>query len=780
MRYLYFWLLLNLFGLSSFGEKSLETNSGDYDLMKTQTMWALNLIQSRHYIHEDIKTLDGEMIIEKYIESFDYLRLYFLKPEIKNYHMRFAEALEDFLGKGNLYPAFRIYDDYKERVEARTDWIFQRLDHPFSFDENEFFESDRSEKDWPETAEEADILWNQYLKYQILNELLSLSGEASESEDSDSLPKTELTLTNELIQLIEDPDFYQAHMATAIKKIKRRFERNLNTFKDREKSDLQEYFINATTHLFDPHSSFLSTHTLESFNTSVQNSFVGIGAVLEDVDGICTVKDILPGGPAENSKSLGPEDEILGVAQGDEAFEDVVDMQLKYIVRKIKGKKGSIVRLLIRPGEASDPSARDIVSLKRDEVKLTANLASARLFNLPLNDSFISIGVIELPSFYGNIALHNALATTTEDVKELIEKLKPHKIDGLILDLRNNGGGLLSEAVRLAGLFIPVGPVVQVVDANGRKQVLHDQNPDISWSGPLIILTSRSSASASEIVAGALQDHERALIVGDSSTHGKGTVQEVIHMNKRMNFNWFQNYQIYTPPVASKITIKQFFLPQGNSTQLKGVPSDIVLPSVNELLPIGESDLDNAIPWQKIKPVSWYNNWAKVNVTSPHKGGLIPYLTRQSRTRQDTLEEFIYLKDQIAWRKKRYDETSISLNLETRIEKQVEARLTTERLSERYETLKETPYYQTDILLDIRKAQEARSEDLQSEAEVEELLLSEDSMEQRLGLEDEDEDDFFFDIHLRESARIMRDWVVWESGSFARPASKILFPAAKN
>jgi carboxyl-terminal processing protease len=328
--------------------------------------------------------------------------------------------------------------------------------------------------------------------------------------------------------------------------------------------------------------------------------------------------------------------------------------------------------------------------------------------------------------------------------------------------------------------------VVQVVDAKERKQVLHDQNPNISWSGPLIVLTSRFSASASEIVAGALKDHERALIIGDSSTHGKGTVQEVFHMNNRMDFNWFQNYQTYTPPVASKITIKQFFLPQGSSTQLKGVPSDIILPSINEILPIGESDLDNAIPWKKIKPVNWYNNWEKINVASPYQKDLIPYLAQKSQSRQNSLEEFTYLNDQINWRKKRYDETSISLNLETRIEEQIGARIVTERLKERYEALKEVPYTQSDILLDIREAQEALSEDLKSQAtenqarEVAELSAVSNEAEDADSEEDEDTDEFFFDIHLRETTRIMRDWVLWQNGNFAHSETGALFPSINN
>jgi carboxyl-terminal processing protease len=684
--------------------------------------------------------------------------------------------MEGFLENGNLYPAFTIYNDYTRKFKARTDWVLKRLDAPFVFEKDTLFESDRTESQWMNTQAEADSLWNEFIQYQVLNELLSIAGEPAEESDEDSVD-TE-ALEKQLNRLFSDQSFFDKKIDEAIEKLKRRYNRNLGILEDREVSDIQETFINAMTHAFDPHSSFLSTHTLESFNSAVKNSFVGIGAQLQDVDGICTIKDILPGGPAERSNELKAEDEILGVAQGDEAFEDVIDMQLQYIVRKIKGPKETVVRLLIRPGDSSDPSARKIVSLVRDEVKLTANLASAKVIYLPGKDSMTPIGVIELPSFYGNIGLTRALGTTTDDVQELIEKLKTYGIEGLVLDLRKNGGGLLSEAVRLTGLFIPVGPVVQVVDARGKKQVLHDQIPEMAWKGPLVILTSRFSASASEIVAGALQDHERALIIGDSTTHGKGTVQEIYHMNTRSPMSWFQPTHSQAPPVASKITIKQFFLPKGSSTQLKGVSSDIILPSINELFPIAESDLDNPIDWALIEPVNWYNNWEKIQVSSPNQRGLLFYLSQLYEGRKKEMEELIYLQDQIDWRTQRYDETEISLNLETRISQQLEEKLFNEALEERYDALKENPYEQVEVLLDVRVAQEANSENLKNSFGNELLnkTPTEETQDSKGEGEEEEEEEPSYDIHLRESLRIMRDWVLWENGTIERGATFSFFP----
>ena len=568
-----------------------------------------------------------------------------------------------------------------------------------------------------------------------------------------------------LLRLIEDKEFYTETVDAAREKIRRRYERNLNHTVAREAPEVQESFINAMTQLFDPHSTFLSSDTLESFNSAVQNSFVGIGALLEDDDGICTIKEILPGGPAERSRLLKAEDQILGVAQGGEEFDDVVDMQLRYIVRKIKGKKGTTVRLLIRPGEAADPSVRKIVPIVRGEVKLTANLATGKLISVPAGDNeTVPVGVIELPSFYGNIGAGSTLTTTTDDVSELIRKLNTAGAEGIILDLRMNGGGLLSEAVRLTGLFIPIGPVVQVRDSSGRKEILSDRDPSMLWDGPLIVLTSRFSASASEIVAGALKDHARALIVGNSSTHGKGTVQEVYHMNNRIPFPFFSNIEKQARTVASKITIKQFYLPDGSSTQVKGVPSDIALPSVNEFLPIGEDDLPHALPWGEVEAVDWINDWVKLKVDSPERPELMAALADASQARQESLEEFQFLRKQIKWRKKRYDEKAISISLENRIQRKINEKAYIDELDDIYEALGENDYVMEEFLLKVTEDQDALSKEILSEP-IKEIAgstigeISTNTLSKEIEETSEKEEEPVYDIYLRESARIMTDWV---------------------
>ena len=745
--------------------------------MASQTRWVVNTINARHYLRGTMEQLDGAEMVEAYIASFDYGRIYFTRPEVDDFIFRFADAMEEFLQKGNLYAAFEVYKSFKAKAEARTEWAFARLKQDFDFTVDETFTPDRRDAEWPATSEEAEALWLRRLKYELLNEMLSLASEDKEQSDaslSASNPKNldpDLSEDEDafdptrLLRLIEDRAFYTETVDAAREKIRRRYERNLNHTVAREAPEVQESFINAMTQLFDPHSTFLSSDTLESFNSAVQNSFVGIGALLEDDDGICTIKEILPGGPAERSRLLKAEDQILGVAQGGEEFDDVVDMQLRYIVRKIKGKKGTTVRLLIRPGEAADPSVRKIVPIVRGEVKLTANLATGKLISVPAGDNeTVPVGVIELPSFYGNIGAGSTLTTTTDDVSELIRKLNTAGAEGIILDLRMNGGGLLSEAVRLTGLFIPIGPVVQVRDSSGRKEILSDRDPSMLWDGPLIVLTSRFSASASEIVAGALKDHARALIVGNSSTHGKGTVQEVYHMNNRIPFSFFSNIEKQARTVASKITIKQFYLPDGSSTQVKGVPSDIALPSVNEFLPIGEDDLPHALPWGEVEAVDWINDWVKLKVDSPERPELMAALADASQARQESLEEFQFLRKQIKWRKKRYDEKAISISLENRIQRKINEKAYIDELDDIYEALGENDYVMEEFLLKVTEDQDALSKEILSEP-IKEIAgstigeISTNTLSKEIEETSEEEEEAVYDIYLRESARIMTDWV---------------------
>jgi len=429
----------------------------------------------------------------------------------------------------------------------------------------------------------------------------------------------------------------------------------------------------------------------------MNNEFVGIGARLQDEDGYCTIKELLPGGPAEASRDLEANDIILKVAQSEGDFVDVVDMKLTKIVELIKGPQNTLVRLEIRP--IKDPSSTKEVRIIRDKIKLTENLAKAFVKQITVQGETVNVGIIELPSFYGSSGKG---PKATDDVEELILKLKTYDIKGLILDLRRNGGGYLSEAVNLTGLFITRGPVVQVKNTDGKIRKKFDFNPKISWNGPLFTLVSRYSASASEIVAGALQDHKRSIIIGDDSTHGKGTVQSMIQMN--LPFNILANRN-NGKTSAAKITIQKYYLPSGNSTQINGVTSDISIPSINMNLPIGESDLENALPNDSIAAV----NFRKTEDQYSIDNSIIETLRENAEERRTKSDAFDYLNTNIDFFRKKRNQKTFSLNLSKRIYERYQERQTTEKLNSEKENLSELSYSQKVIKLSIVEDQLSQS-----------------------------------------------------------------------
>ena len=604
--------------------------------MSRETIMALQNIQNFHYTKRPIAEIDSEELISSFMKELDYNRLFFLQSDHDELFMRFGATLKMvYLARGDLYPAFQMFELYRERAMHRLDWVFENLRNDFDFSVDETFTPDRSEMPWPIDQAEADSLWRKRLKFDLLQEILS----------------------------DQTPD-------QAREKIERRYRRSLKYIEEIDPKDIQELFLTSLAKMYDPHSTFLSSDTMENFNITMRKSLVGIGALLRDEDGYCVIQELLPGGPAEQSAQLHPGDKIIEVAQAGKQPVDVIDMRLSKIVRLIRGKKGTDVRLTVIPAAASDPSDRKLITLKRDVIKLTENLASAEIHDVPWGESrTAAIGVIELTSFYGPVTGKKEALSTTHDVEELILKLKDMNIQGLILDLRRNGGGFLNEAITLTGLFIPKGPVVQVKDATGRVRENWDRDPTIVYDGPLIVLVSRRSASASEIVAGALQNHRRALIVGDTATHGKGTVQRVFELDRSQIFNSFAKKSKYG---ATKITTQKFYLPNGESTQKEGVKSDIIIPSINDHLPIGESDLPNALIWDSIDPIKWeFQDSFKKNGSLIGED-LIESLRKGSLQRQETLKEFSYLKRNIDWFKERQERKQISLNFETRSQQKKE------------------------------------------------------------------------------------------------------------
>ena len=683
-------------------------------IMVDETKWLLNALEKAHYKKLSIDDLDKKLFLENYLKNLDKQKLFFTRQELEEFTSRYEPTLLTYLKQGNLFPAFEIYDSYRKNALSRLSHSIGLLSRNSYLDNNESYSVDRSESEWASTIDQLDNTWEKLISYEFINELLSQVDENDTTFDSSQ--------------------FTQQKMLDALDKIKKKYERWHKNITEFEASDVQELYLSTLTQMFDPHTSFLNIKEKEKFDQAMHNEFVGIGAVLTDEDGYCTIKELLPGGPAEASRELEAEDVILQVAQEGGEFVDVVEMKLSKIVDLIKGPKDTIVSLKIRP--IKSPSSTKIVKIVRDKIKLTANLASASIYNVETDRDNLSLGVIELPSFYGSSGEgHKA----TDDVEELIEKLKEEAIQGLILDLRRNGGGYLSEAVNLAGLFISRGPIVQVKSSDGKIRKKFDFNPKLAWDGPLIILVSRYSASASEIVAGALKNHRRAIIVGDKSTHGKGTVQSLIPMNLPFSMGVQDGKRS-----AAKITIQKYYLPSGESTQLTGVTSDITMHSINEYLPIGESDLENALAWDKIPEV----NFRRPEGEFKYNEAQINSLRQLSEKRQQKEKEFKYLERNISWFKEKREQKTVSLSLNQRLKEKAIDSNKSKILTDEFDALKILSFPSREIVLQVVKNQKEKSMAIRG------LTNDDQNSTQESYTRSE-----ALDIRLHESLRILRDWV---------------------
>ncbi|NRA26468.1 MAG: carboxy terminal-processing peptidase [Opitutales bacterium] len=729
-------------------------------MMRRETQWVVGMVERAHYTQRAISELDYETFITSYMADLDTNHLYFLQEDVDEFSIRFANSMRGWLRRGDLYPAFEIFNRFRENALERIRWIETRLDSPFNFTSAESYRPDREEEGWPLSNEDANTIWERRLTYELLNEVLPDVMEAKDELDDEA---SEEALIQAGVTALDKA------LPEAVDKLKRRYQRWRESLLEIDSHSVQETYITALTHLYDPHSTFMSADTMEDFAMSMRNSFVGIGALLFDEDGYCTIRELLPGGPAERSRELASGDVIVGVGQGREGnFVDVIDMNLKKIVKLIKGERRTLVRLKIRPNPES--AEERIISLVRDEIKLTANLASAEIHEVPMGEQTVAVGVVDLPSFYGGEGAE--VNSTTADVEELIGKLSTTmSVQGLVLDLRRNGGGLLSEAISLTGLFIPEGPVVRVRDTLENTRDRFDEDSSYVWRGPLSVLVSRYSASASEIVAGALQAHDRAIIVGDENTHGKGTVQAIFEMPNRSLLSQLTAENTG----AAKITIQKFYLPNGSSTQHLGVSSDIDMPTINTLLPIGESDHDNALPWDTIEPVRWGMRTDEFPDISWLNTDIRSMLLERSTERQELLPEFDYIRGYIEWFKRERKKELVSLNLEQRISERKQNSELRDEMDEELRRLAEYNFSKSEILLKIQEEQDALAEQFEKDiaeirAEDEQADNEEKSESEEVAQieeEEEVEDLPDFDIYLREALRITRDWVALESGSLA-------------
>jgi len=611
-------------GLAAAPDRELKTTP----VMKLETRYLVQMLEYFHYNKDAVTTADYPQLISAYMQELDPQRLFFTLADEQAFRKQYGPRIEtDLTYLGNIDTAFDIYKVYEQRVQARGTWIFAELPKEFDFTTQESYTPDRSKSSFPATAAEADDLWRKRLKYEMLHDLLG--------------KKT------------------QADAKTTLRK---RYERMLKNLGDIESRDIQEMFLTSLTRMYDPHSDFLSSDSLQDFSIQMKLSLVGIGAVLGLDEDHCIVREIKPGTPADLSGQIHMNDKIVAVQQENGEVVDIIGMKLRRIVDLIRGAKGTKVTLTVLPHNAVDATQTKQVRITRDVVKLDESRATATTFDIPgqKEGETVRVGVIELRSFYDgspeDTAPEDVRNTASQDVAELIGKLKADGIKALVIDLRRNGGGLLSEAVNLTGLFIKEGPVVQERDFQGQINVDSDTNPSVAYDGPLALLTSRFSASASEIFAGALQNYGRAVIIGDSSTHGKGTVQAILEMKNyipRMS-------QELTNTGAAKLTVRKFYLPNGSSTQNKGVTPDVILPSIDDFIPnIGESSLPHALMWDEIKPTNFNGKPLAQSFVNP--------LRQASLGRQNSLEEFSYLKKNIDWFKERQEQKTVSLNLEQRI-----------------------------------------------------------------------------------------------------------------
>jgi len=584
----------------------------DRDQREASIHIARSLLLS-HYRKQDIDKSLSEKVFDNYLDSLDGQRLYLLQSDIDEF-MPYRHRLHGALKTGQLEPGFRIYNRYQQRVIDRLRAQLKLLETDLGkldFDKNEYILTDRSEHPWAKSNEELDDVWRRRIKSAVLS--LKLGGETLEDA------KESLT-----------------------KRYENQLKRNLQV----RSEDAFQAYMNAFTTVYDPHTNYFSPRTSENFNINMSLSLEGIGAVLQADNEYTKVVRLVPGGPASEQGQLKPADRIVGVAQEDEEMVNVIGWRLDEVVELIRGPKHSVVSLEVIPAESKLDTDTEVISIVRDKVKLEDQAASSSMLEIERRGATQRIGVIDIPTFYSDFqAMQEGdpnYKSTTRDVLTLLRELQSEgPLDGLVIDLRGNGGGSLDEANRLTGLFINEGPTVQIRSANDRVEIMEDPDPSLVYGGPLIVLVDRLSASASEIFAGAIQDYGRGLIMG-SQTFGKGTVQSVRPLNHGQ----------------LKITQAKFYRISGASTQHKGVIPDILVPDIVDTTKVGEDALEHALKWDAIKSAKFmdYN----------YVGNTTDELISRHNQRFEKHPEYKLLLEEISLLEEQRSRDRVSLNRQQR------------------------------------------------------------------------------------------------------------------
>ena len=610
------------------------------------------MLEEEHFLREPFNDKMSERTLTAYLEALDYSRIYFTKEDVDGFVTKFQLQIDDQVRNGSIPAAFDIFSVYEERVRSRVE-LAKKLAVPntFTYDSDRTVEISRKNSPWAKAGEEHDQLWRNLIEGDLLREqLIAEAVEKKKIEDAAKREKAGQEPKKEVDDAESKKSIYE--------KVSDRYNRILKRIKENNTEDIASLFIKSIAAAYDPHSEYFSQQQYDNFRIGMNKSLTVIGAMLQkdDDQGGATIEGLVVGGPAFKVGKLKVKDRVIGVAQGpDGEFVDVVEMKLSDIVDLIRGEIGSMVRLKITPAGKAD--AIEFVDITREQIDLKDSLATADLIiTKDPAGSEEKLGWITLPSFYAD--MDGGQTSTTADVRRLLTRLSIEGINGLVIDLRDNGGGSLEEAINMTGLFIRKGPVVQSIDWKNNRDQKFSRNGEAVYSGPLIVLVNRASASASEIFAAALQDYGRAVIVGDESTFGKGTVQQlrpVISNKLTLPFS-----RTETQEGALKLTIQTFYRIDGHSTQRHGVVPEVRLPSMLDIAEIGEASLPYALVVDPIEPSLYLPFFEKPLEFEP--------LQKASEARIATGTDFEYILKDIAEEKERIARNTISLNLQSRKE----------------------------------------------------------------------------------------------------------------
>ena len=682
------------------------------------------LLSNTHFKRTPLNDDISRAFLKKYMESLDYSRMVFLQPDYEEFETKYGTLLDNLTKRGDVSPAYEIHKRYFTRLKTAHSWLEEIIWADIDFSVDESFVPNRTKVDWPATEAEARDLWRKRIKYEVLGTRL---GKRRGVEAMNAKANN-----GEVIKKDDGTPVKAYDVKYEKEKILRRYERFLRVRTEMDSGDVLQVYLTALSNGYDPHSDYFSPREAENFEiNNIKLSLTGIGARLQWDDGYTKLIELVPGGPAIRSKKLKPGDRIVAVAQGEDGEPvDVVEMELDKVVDKIRGKKGSLVRLTVIPVDAADDSETKEVRLIRDKIKLTDSLAKGQVIDYPEEDgSRPRLGVINLPQFYENCA---------RDVAQILDRFKKEKVTGVVLDLRRNGGGLLPEAVKLAGLFIDQGPIVQVIDSRRRKQVLQDNDAKIGYDGPMIVLVGKLSASASEIVAAALQDYGRALLVGSLSTHGKGSVQTVMPLN-----NW-----VRLPNSGKlKLTVSKFYRVAGGTTQKQGVTPDIILPTPYDYMEIGEATLPNSLEADHTEKLAY----RRVNRVLGH----VDTLTELSNGRISNDQDFSYILEDIDTLKERLKDKSVSLSEATRLAEKDDDKANREKRKTERKARGDAEETVFDLTIKMIKTDTKLGEEVEDE---EKPIRLEEEPEDGEEIEDE-EDQPKLDPHMRETLHILHDYI---------------------